>query len=127
MGLIRASPPLPSPGMPLETTLTSTVAVAARRAFPGGPARVRSGTGTAAIRQTGPMTPPPGQEPALRLASPSGRWVLFPTVLGPAMAATDPPVAGTAFPPTGQEFHANLAALQWRGPSNPRPLPALLV
>src|SRR5712664_1290068 len=106
MGLIRASPPLPSPGMPLETTLTSTVAVAARRAFPGGPARVRSGTGTAAIRQTGPMTPPPGQEPALRLASPSGRWVLFATVLGSA-------IVGIALPAIGQEFHANLADLQW--------------
>src|SRR5260221_2198355 len=113
MGLIRASPPLPSPGMPLETTLTSTVAVAARRAFPGGPARVRSGTGTAAIRQTGPMTPPPGQEPALRLASPSGRWVLFATVLGSAMAAIDATVVGIALPAISLEFHASLVELQW--------------
>jgi EmrB/QacA subfamily drug resistance transporter len=59
------------------------------------------------------MTPPPSQEPALRLASASGRWVLFATVLGSAMAAIDATVVGIALPAIGQEFHASLADLQW--------------
>ena len=59
------------------------------------------------------MTPPPGQEPALRLASASGRWVLFATVLGSAMAAIDATVVGIALPAIGLEFHASLAELQW--------------
>jgi EmrB/QacA subfamily drug resistance transporter len=59
------------------------------------------------------MTPPAGQEPALRLASASGRWVLFATVLGSSMAAIDATVVGIALPAIGQEFHASLADLQW--------------
>jgi EmrB/QacA subfamily drug resistance transporter len=59
------------------------------------------------------MTAPPGQESALRLASASGRWVLFATVLGSAMAAIDATVVGIALPAIGQEFHASLAELQW--------------
>src|SRR5689334_24713449 len=59
------------------------------------------------------MTPPPGQEPALRLASPAGRWVLFATVLGSAMAAIDATVVGIALPAIGHDFGASLADLQW--------------
>ena len=57
--------------------------------------------------------PATGTEPALRLASASGRWVLFATVLGSAMAAIDATVVGIALPAIGQEFHASLADLQW--------------
>jgi EmrB/QacA subfamily drug resistance transporter len=60
------------------------------------------------------MTAPAAStEPALRLASASGRWVLFATVLGSAMAAIDATVVGIALPAIGQEFHASLADLQW--------------
>src|SRR5215470_17678625 len=59
------------------------------------------------------MTALQGQEPALRLASAPGRWVLFATVLGSAIAAIDATVVGIALPAIGQEFHASLAELQW--------------
>jgi EmrB/QacA subfamily drug resistance transporter len=42
-----------------------------------------------------------------------GRWVLFATVLGSAMASIDATVVGIALPAIGKDFHANLAALQW--------------
>ena len=64
--------------------------------------------------KTGAMTAPvASKEPGLRLASPSGRWVLFATVLGSAMASIDATVVGIALPAIGQDFHASLAALQW--------------
>ncbi len=63
---------------------------------------------------TGAMTAPAaGTEAGLRLASPAGRWVLFATVLGSAMAAIDATVVGIALPAIGQEFNASLADLQW--------------
>lgn len=63
---------------------------------------------------TGAMTAPEaGNEPALRLASPSGRWVLFATILGSAMASIDATVVGIALPAIGKEFHASLPDLQW--------------
>ena len=52
-------------------------------------------------------------EPALRLKSGPGRWVLFATVLGSAMAAIDATVVGIALPAIGQDFHASLSSLQW--------------
>lgn len=54
-----------------------------------------------------------GQEPGLRLASRAGRWVLFATVLGSAMASIDATVVGIALPAIGRDFGATLAALQW--------------
>src|SRR5207245_9373832 len=74
---------------------------------PGGPERPEWGPSGA--------RPPPaaGTEPALRMASASGRWVLFATVLGSAMAAIDATVVGLALPAIGQEFHAILVVLQW--------------
>ncbi len=63
---------------------------------------------------TGAMTAAEaGTEPALRLASPSGRWVLFATILGSAMASIDATVVGIALPAIGKEFDASLADLQW--------------
>jgi EmrB/QacA subfamily drug resistance transporter len=47
------------------------------------------------------------------MASPAGRWVLFATVLGSAMASIDATVVGIALPAIGQEFKASLADLQW--------------
>src|SRR6266487_2475722 len=54
-----------------------------------------------------------GGEPGLRLASGPGRWVLFATVLGSAMASIDATVVGIALPAIGRDFDASLAALQW--------------
>ncbi len=50
---------------------------------------------------------------SLRYASGPGRWVLFATVLGSAMASIDATVVGIALPAIGRDFHAGLAALQW--------------
>ena len=57
----------------------------------------------------------PGDRQALSLTYKSGpgRWVLFATVLGSAMASIDATVVGIALPAIGKDFHANLAALQW--------------
>jgi EmrB/QacA subfamily drug resistance transporter len=57
--------------------------------------------------------PATGTESGLRLASPSGRWVLFATILGSTMASIDATVVGIALPAIGQEFSASLAELQW--------------
>src|SRR6266567_3108388 len=53
------------------------------------------------------------QPAGLRLASGPGRWVLFATVLGSAMASIDATVVGIALPAIGRDFDASLAALQW--------------
>lgn len=60
-------------------------------------------------------TPGNGQPtgPSLTYKSGPGRWVLFATVLGSAMASIDATVVGIALPVIGKDFHANLAALQW--------------
>ncbi len=50
---------------------------------------------------------------SLRMASAPGRWVLFATVLGSAMASIDATVVGIALPAIGGDFGASLAALQW--------------
>ena len=59
------------------------------------------------------QTARPGEGPALRLASRQGRWVLFATVLGSAMASIDATVVGIALPAIGHDFGATLAGLQW--------------
>jgi EmrB/QacA subfamily drug resistance transporter len=56
---------------------------------------------------------PAWKESELRLASASGRWVLFATVLGSALAAIDATVVGIALPAIGKDLHASLAGLQW--------------
>ncbi|MFC1419406.1 MFS transporter [Streptacidiphilus cavernicola] len=42
-----------------------------------------------------------------------GRWVLFTTVLGSAMALLDGTAVNVALPHIGADLHASLAALQW--------------
>lgn len=56
---------------------------------------------------------PAADGPSLTYKSGPGRWVLFATVLGSAMASIDATVVGIALPTIGRDFHANLAALQW--------------
>ncbi|MBO0819219.1 MAG: DHA2 family efflux MFS transporter permease subunit [Nocardiopsaceae bacterium] len=48
-----------------------------------------------------------------RLASAQGRWVLFATVLGSAIASIDTTVVGIALPAIGRDFGAGLPVLQW--------------
>ena len=47
------------------------------------------------------------------LAGAAGRWVLFTTVLGSAMAMIDGTAVNVALPHIGADLHASLAALQW--------------
>ncbi|MFC1431967.1 MFS transporter [Streptacidiphilus sp. N1-3] len=47
------------------------------------------------------------------LAGAAGRWVLFTTVLGSAMAMIDSTAVNVALPHIGTDLHASLAALQW--------------
>ncbi|HYK30746.1 MAG TPA: DHA2 family efflux MFS transporter permease subunit [Streptosporangiaceae bacterium] len=56
---------------------------------------------------------PAAEGPSLTYRSGPGRWVLFATVLGSAMATIDATVVGIALPAIGKDFNANLAALQW--------------
>ncbi|MFF4714991.1 MFS transporter [Streptomyces eurythermus] len=51
--------------------------------------------------------------PDVRLASPQGRWLLFTTVLGSAMAMLDSTVVNVALPRIGRDLDTGLAALQW--------------
>ncbi|WP_181797802.1 MFS transporter, partial [Streptomyces sp. WELS2] len=51
--------------------------------------------------------------PDVRLASPQGRWLLFTTVLGSAMALLDSTVVNVALPRIGRDLDTGLAALQW--------------
>lgn len=57
-----------------------------------------------------------GQAPApasVRLASPTGRWLVLTTVLGSSMALLDSTVVNVALPRIGRDLGADLAALQW--------------
>src|SRR3954453_10238049 len=51
--------------------------------------------------------------PALRYATPTGRWVLVATVLGSGMAGLDATVVGIALPAIGRDFGVGVAELQW--------------
>ncbi|MFF7970731.1 DHA2 family efflux MFS transporter permease subunit [Streptomyces sp. NPDC007905] len=51
--------------------------------------------------------------PAVRLASPRGKWILLTTVLGSSMAMLDSTVVNVALPTIGRDLGASLAALQW--------------
>lgn len=53
------------------------------------------------------------QPGGLRYASGPGRWVLFATVLGSAIASIDATVVGIALPAIGRDFNTGLATLQW--------------
>jgi len=50
---------------------------------------------------------------SLRYRSPEGRWVLFATVLGSAMAFIDMTVVNIALPHIGRSLSAGTAGLQW--------------
>ncbi|MGW5419592.1 MFS transporter [Streptomyces sp. NPDC003943] len=49
----------------------------------------------------------------IRLASGTGRWIVFTTVLGSAMALLDSTVVNVALPHIGEDLGADLGALQW--------------
>ncbi|NMM15573.1 MAG: DHA2 family efflux MFS transporter permease subunit [Cellulomonas sp.] len=49
----------------------------------------------------------------LVFGTPQGRWVLFATVLGSALALIDGTVVTIALPVIGRELHAGTASLQW--------------
>jgi EmrB/QacA subfamily drug resistance transporter len=49
----------------------------------------------------------------VRYGEPSGRWVLFATVLGSGMTFVDATVVNIALPHLGRDLHANAAELQW--------------
>ncbi|MFF8942513.1 MFS transporter [Streptomyces sp. NPDC014864] len=51
--------------------------------------------------------------PAVRISSPTGRWILLTTVLGSSMALLDSTVVNVALPHIGRDLDASLAALQW--------------
>lgn len=55
--------------------------------------------------------------PALRLAQPSGRWVLAAAVLGSGLASIDATVVSIALPAIGHDLHAGFAGLQWTSTS----------
>jgi len=52
-------------------------------------------------------------EPALRLASTRGRWVLATAVLGSAIAFLEATVVNVALPTIGRELDTDVAGLQW--------------
>jgi len=49
----------------------------------------------------------------VRYGEPSGRWVLFATVLGSGIAFIDATVVNIALPHIGDDLHADAASLQW--------------
>ncbi|MFJ5709951.1 MFS transporter [Streptomyces sp. NPDC093105] len=49
----------------------------------------------------------------VRMASGSGRWIVFTTVLGSGMALLDSTVVNVALPHIGEDLGADLAVLQW--------------
>ncbi|MFD8740456.1 MFS transporter [Streptomyces sp. NPDC059618] len=51
--------------------------------------------------------------PAVRIGSPTGKWILLATVLGSSMALLDSTVVNVALPTIGRDLNASLAALQW--------------
>jgi EmrB/QacA subfamily drug resistance transporter len=51
--------------------------------------------------------------PAVRISSPTGRWILLTTVLGSSMALLDSTVVNVALPRIGRDLDASLGALQW--------------
>ena len=54
-----------------------------------------------------------GTDDGLVYGTVQGRWVLFATVLGSALAFIDGTVVTIALPVIGRELHAGTAALQW--------------
>ncbi|TLS40004.1 MFS transporter [Streptomyces montanus] len=59
------------------------------------------------------MAAPPQENPAVRISTPTGKWILLTTVLGSSMALLDSTVVNVALPRIGRDLDADLAALQW--------------
>lgn len=55
----------------------------------------------------------PGTGRPVPLSVPAGRWLVFTTVLGSAMALLDSTVVNVALPRIGLDLGADLAVLQW--------------
>ncbi len=55
----------------------------------------------------------PGNGQPVRLSVPAGRWLVFTTVLGSAMALLDSTVVNVALPRIGLDLGADLPVLQW--------------
>jgi MFS family permease len=68
-----------------------------RRSFPG---ERRGGLGVTII----------GSEPAVRLSTAKGRWIVLACVLGSGIDST---VVNIALPDIGRDLHADFATLQW--------------
>ena len=60
-----------------------------------------------------PLAGQPVSDPALRLDTPDGRWVLAASVLGSAVVMLSATVINIALPALGSELGAGAAALQW--------------
>src|ERR1700732_1992516 len=72
-------------------------------------------------------TTAPQGDPALRMKSARGRWVIAATVLGSGIAALDATVVGIALPAIGRDFHASVASMQWVVDGYTLPLAGLLL
>ncbi|MER5749192.1 MFS transporter [Streptomyces sp. NPDC002088] len=59
------------------------------------------------------MAVPAQHVPAVRIATPTGKWILLTTVLGSSMAMLDSTVVNVALPTIGRDLDASLSALQW--------------
>ncbi|MFF4832579.1 MFS transporter [Streptomyces sp. NPDC001315] len=59
------------------------------------------------------MAVPAQHVPAVRISTPTGKWILLTTVLGSSMAMLDSTVVNVALPTIGRDLDANLSALQW--------------
>lgn len=59
------------------------------------------------------MTAPSVLQPAVRLASAPGRWIVAACVLGSGIAAIDATVVNIALPDIGENLHVGFADLQW--------------
>ncbi|GEC05017.1 MFS transporter [Streptomyces spinoverrucosus] len=53
------------------------------------------------------------ENPTVRIATARGRWILLATVLGSSMVLLGSTVTNVALPHIGEDFSADLAALQW--------------
>jgi len=54
-----------------------------------------------------------GSEPAVRLSTAKGRWIVLACVLGSGIAGIDSTVVNIALPDIGRDLHADFATLQW--------------
>ena len=101
----RRASPASSPPATSRHGSTKRVAGAVGRGRDGRRARVPPAGGA----RPGHLT----EEPALRLASTRGRWVLATAVLGSSIAFLEATVVNVALPAIGRDLDADVAGLQW--------------